>query len=214
MMTLVLPAQAAVALMAMPVVVANIWQALQAPRGHNAVKRQWPTSAALLVGTWTGTHILSTIDEKPLLLIVGIFVLCFTILQNSRYQLRIATGWVSLAGVLFGGLAGFIGGLSSMFGPMLIIYLMSVRDLDKDQFVSLLSFLYLSAVIPWALQLYFRGILTPQLLIYSTLGVIPVIAGMIIGGKLRGMLTESRFKSLILVILLISGVTLIWRSFR
>ncbi|MBX2878926.1 MAG: sulfite exporter TauE/SafE family protein [Granulosicoccus sp.] len=214
MMALALPAQAAIALMAMPVVVANVWQALQAPRGHNAIKRQWPTALAILGGTWIGTRTLSTIDEKPLLLIVGIFVLCFTALQNSRYQFNLTATWVTFAGVLFGGMAGIIGGLSSMFGPMMIIYLMSVRDLSKNQFVSLISFLYLSAVIPWTVQLYLRGILTPQLLFYSALGVIPVVAGMFIGGKLRGNITESRFKSLILVVLLISGVTLIWRSFQ
>lgn len=214
MMTLALPAQAAVALMAMPVVVANIWQALQAPRGHSVVRRQWPTALAILVGTWVGTRTLSTIDEKPLLLIVGVFVLSFSALQTSRHPLKLDPRWVIPAGLVFGGLAGLIGGLSSMFGPMLILYLMSVRDLDKNQFVSLISFLYLSAVIPWSVQLYLREILTPQLLFYSILGIVPVVAGMFVGGIVHRKISESRFNSLILIILIISGVTLIWRSFQ
>ena len=71
LMALVLPAQVAVILMAMPVVVANVWQAFKAGRLHSAAVRFWPVFIAILIGTYGGVAILATIDERSLLLVVG-----------------------------------------------------------------------------------------------------------------------------------------------
>lgn len=214
MLALVLPPQAAVALMAMPVVVANLWQAAQAPRGHRVIQRQWTTAVAIIAGGYVGTLILANIDERPLLLIVGTLVLSFTFLQSSPFSFEIAAHRERLAGCLFGFMAGLIGGLSSMFGPMMVIYLMSLKDLDKEQFVGLISFLYLAAVIPWAIQLQLRGLLDFPIWLYSLAGVIPVTVGMAIGQQLREKVTEQGFRRLLQLILVTSAATLIWRALR
>lgn len=214
MLALVIPAQLAVTIMAIPLVVANVWQALQAPRGYHPVRRQWPTAIGILLGTVIGTQVLAAIDEKPLLMIVGVFVLFFTLLQASRYQLTIPEHLEKPIGLLFGIAAGVIGGLSSMFGPMMILYLIAIENRDKDRFVGLISFLYLAAVIPWALQLYFHGLLRGPVLWYSALAVIPVLVGMYLGRHLRGRISEKRFNLMILGVLVFSGLTLIWRSLQ
>ncbi|NCF35513.1 MAG: TSUP family transporter [Gammaproteobacteria bacterium] len=149
MMALVLPPQMAIAIMAIPVVVANLWQFAQAERSTAVIARFWPTFLAILVGTWVGVKILSVIDEKTLLVVVGISVIGFALLQGSRFRLHLPDPMVKPAGLFFGGASGLIGGLSSFFGPMLIVYLISIRNLDKNQFVSSISFLYVSAVVPW-----------------------------------------------------------------
>ncbi|MBX2824907.1 MAG: sulfite exporter TauE/SafE family protein [Gammaproteobacteria bacterium] len=214
MMALVLPPQVVITIMALPVVITNVWQAAQAPRGYNPVARQWPTAAGILLGTAIGTQILAVIDERPLLLIVGILVLCFTFLQASRFQLRIPTRFEKSAGVIFGSTAGLIGGLSSMFGPVMILYLIAIENRNKERFVSLISFLYLAATIPWAIQLYLSGLLRDEILLYSAVAVVPVLIGMSIGRHLRARISEKRFNVLILGILILSGSTLIWRSLQ
>jgi uncharacterized membrane protein YfcA len=126
MMALVLPPQMAIAIMAIPVVVANLWQFAQAERSTAVIARFWPTFLAILVGTWVGVKILSVIDEKTLLVVVGISVIGFALLQGSRFRLHLPDPMVKPAGLFFGGASGLIGGLSSFFGPMLIVYLISI----------------------------------------------------------------------------------------
>lgn len=65
---MVLPAQVAIVLMAIPIVFANLWQAVNAPNLKVLAIRYWPAGLALLAGTYTGINILSSIDEKTLLL--------------------------------------------------------------------------------------------------------------------------------------------------
>ena len=212
MMAQVLPPQMAIAIMAVPVVVANLWQFAQAERSTAVVARFWPTLVAILIGTWIGVKILSEIDEKTLLVLVGVAVIAFALLQGSRLRLYLPDRLVKPAGVLFGGASGLIGGVSSFFGPMLITYLISIRGLAKNQFVSTISFLYVSAVIPWTITLYIYGILDQRLLVYSTFATLPVTLGLIVGQRLRGRISEAGFRNLIIVILVISGASMLWRA--
>ncbi len=214
MMAQVLPPQMAIAIMAVPVVVANLWQFAQAERSRAVVARFWPTLVAILIGSLIGVKILSVIDEKTLLVLVGAAVIAFALLQGSRFRLHLPDRLVKPAGVLFGGASGLIGGVSSFFGPMLITYLISIRGLGKNQFVSTISFLYVSAVVPWALTLYIFGILDQRLLLYSALATLPVTLGLLGGQRMRKHISEARFQKLIIVVLIISGSSMLWRAYQ
>jgi len=214
MMALVLPPQMAIAIMAIPVVVANLWQFAQAERSTTVITRFWPTFIGILVGTWIGVKILSVIDEKALMILVGIAVIAFALLQGSRFRLHLPDKLVKPSGIFFGGASGVIGGVSSFFGPMLITYLISIRGLTKNQFVSTISFLYVSAVVPWAITLYLFDILDQRLLVYSTFATLPVTLGLLIGQRARDHISEARFQYLIIGILMISGASMLWRAYQ
>lgn len=212
LMALVLPAQLAVILMVMPVVVANVWQAFKAGRLHAAAVRFWPVFVAILIGTYGGVAILATIDERSLLLVVGTVVIAAAILQSSSYRLRLSRSLEKPCGVLFGLASGVVGGLSSMFGPMLIIYLVSIPGLDKERFVATISFLYISCVIPWVAMLAWFGILDQKLVLLSSLATLPVVVGLFVGEALRKGVSDARFRKMVLVVLLVSGGAMLWRA--
>ena len=214
MMAQVLPPQMAIAIMAIPVVVANLWQFAQADRGYKVARNFWPAFVAILVGTWIGVKILSVIDEKTLLVLVGVAVIGFAVLQGSHYRFHLPGRAVKPAGFLFGGASGLIGGVCSFFGPMLIVYLISIRGLSKNQFVSTISFLYVSAVVPWTLTLYLFGILDQRLLAYSALATIPVTIGLLLGQRIRQRISDARFQYLIIGILVVSGASMLWRAYQ
>lgn len=214
MMALVLPPQMAVAIMAIPVVVANLWQFAQAGNSAAAAKRFWPAFIAILAGTWIGVNILASLDDRALLILVGVAVIVFAIMQGSRFRIQIPDAMVKPAGLFFGGASGLIGGISSFFGPMLITYLISVRGLDKNQFVSSISFLYVSAVVPWAIMLYFYGILDGPVLLYSTFATLPVTLGLLVGQRIRQRISDARFRYLIIGILVVSAVSMLWRAYQ
>lgn len=212
MMALALPIHEAVAIMAVPVVVANLWQAYDAERPVETIKRFWPALIALLAGTWFGVWILSGIEEDVLLTVVGILVICFTLIQGSKRKIMIPAHLERVAGIAFCGSAGLIGGLSSMFGPMMILYLVSLPALEKDKFVNTISFLYVGAVVPWAVLLIAMEVLDARLLAVSGLAVIPLAAGLLIGRSIRKHVKDSIFYRLILGILIVSGASMIWRA--
>lgn len=212
MMAMVLPPQMAVVMMAIPVVVANVWLVKDAGDLKSTGARFWPALLALLIGTWVGVKVLKGIDEQLLLTVVGVAVICFTLLQASPKKITILPSWEKLMGVVFCGIAGIIGGLSSMFGPMMILYLVSLTNLNKNQFVGTICYFYLVAVIPWVIVMFVLGVLNTPLAISSTLAVIPLSVGLLIGQRVRKYIDESLFKNLVLFVLIVSGLSMLWRA--
>ncbi len=214
MLSLALPVHDAVVMMAIPVIVANLWQVYDAEQPVTTVKRFWPAFIALLLGTWVGVNILSGIDEKTLLWVVGILVICFTLVQGSTRKITIPSRLEKPAGAVFCGGAGIIGGLSSMFGPMIILYLVSLPNLDKNRFVNTISFLYVGAVVPWVIILIMVGVLDVRLAILSAVSVIPLVVGLVVGRAIRKRVEETIFYRLVLGVLIFSGVSMMWRAWQ
>ncbi|MGI9319269.1 MAG: sulfite exporter TauE/SafE family protein [bacterium] len=212
MMAMVLPAHMAVTMMIIPVIVANLWQVREASNATAIVRRYWPAFIALFLGTWVGVKILSGIDERPLLMFVGIAVICFTLLQGSRRKILIPESLVKVTGFLFGLCSGIIGGLSSMFGPMLVLYLVSLGGLKKNEFVGIISFLYVAAVLSWGVILLSFNMLSKSLILSSTLALLPLTIGLGLGRSLRNRVEERLFHRLVWIILLASGSSMLWRA--
>jgi uncharacterized membrane protein YfcA len=214
MMAMVLPAHMAVTMMIVPVIFANLWQVREASDPTATVLRFWPAFGALIVGAWIGVKILSGIDERPLLMLVGIAVICFTLLQGSRRKILIPENLVKIAGFFFGFCSGLIGGLSSMFGPMLVLYLVSLGGLKKNEFVSIISFLYVAAVLSWGIILVSFDMLSSSLVLSSTLALLPLSIGLGVGRSLRNRVPERLFHRLVWLILLASGTSMLWRAWN
>ncbi|MEM7293599.1 MAG: sulfite exporter TauE/SafE family protein [Pseudomonadota bacterium] len=212
MMAMVLPPQTAIVIMAIPVVVANVVQFAQAERSFDVVQRFWPMFVSILIGVIVGTKILIEIDENTLLVVVGLAVIAFALLQLSSFRLSLTESMIKPAGVLFGTGAGLIGGLSSFLGPLMIIYMISIPNLSKDKFVSSISFLYISGVVPWAIVLYLLGLLRGDIFYLSAIATIPVALGLFFGQQIRRFISESFFKKLIVAILVVSGLSMLWRA--
>ena len=99
MMAMVLPAHTAIVIMAVPVVVANVWQFLNARRSHDVIAQFWPTFVSILIFVLMGTWILSDIDERNLLRIVGTLVILFALLQLTDLRFQIPPQRVRVTGV-------------------------------------------------------------------------------------------------------------------
>ncbi len=214
MLAMVLPVHQAVVIMAIPVIVANLWQVYEAGQPLLTVKRFWPAFVALLVGTWIGVNILTGIDERTLLWVVGLLVICFTIVQGSSRKITIPPVMEKPAGAALCGSAGVVGGLSSMFGPLIILYLVSLPTLEKNRFVNTISFLYVGAVVPWVIILVIVGILDAPLTTMSALAVIPLAVGLVAGRAIRERVEDKLFYRLILGVLVFSGTSMIWRAWQ
>jgi hypothetical protein len=211
LLTHVVGLKGAVALLTVSIIGANIWQAFQGGRFPAMLRRFWPVAAALAIGIWAGTWALSVIDQRVLYAVAGIAVFLSVVNAWARPAVAISPKLERWIGPLVGLIAGALGGVSALFGPPLIVFLVGLK-LEKDDFVAAIAFLYLLGGIPLILALVVRGIMGMEELALSALALLPVTAGMLFGQRLRQRLDGPLFAKLILGFLVLLAASLIAKA--
>ncbi len=211
-MAVVIDVPTAVALMPIPLLVANARQAFRGGYMRNAMRRFWPLLVCLPFGTVLGVKVLTGIDARTVSGLVGAIVVAFALLSQARFEWRVSARRDRQLQPFVGLGAGVIGGISSIFAPLIVMHLMSLR-LPKDEFVGTVGLAYLVGIVPMILALAAFGRLGQTETLWGAAAVVPVLAGMFLGERLRGRFSETLFRRCLLVLLLLAGLNLIVQAF-
>lgn len=201
----------AVALMYVPVLVTNIWQAFQGGYFRTALGRFWPMLIFIVGGTWLGARMLVTIDPVVLAAILGIIVIAFSLISLIQPHFRVPERhelWLSLA---IGLIAGFFGGLSLFIGPAIIMFLVALH-LPKDEFIGSVGLIYMVTLIPIGALYVSYGILREEHTVLALLATVPVFLGLLLGQWVRGRINQERFRKVLLLVLVVIGLNLIRKA--
>jgi hypothetical protein len=201
----------AVALNALPVLVSNLFQANRGGLLASTVRRFWPLLITLAAGTWAGATLIVVLDPRWLLGILGVIVVSFCAISHYRPGLKLPPRAERPVGAAVGLAAGVMGGISTILGPPLIIYVTSLR-LDKEAFVAALGTFFLMSGVFITLSFVERGVLDAATAPWSLACVPPVLAGMWLGRRLGRRIDQERFRRIVLIVLFVLGLNLLRRA--
>ncbi len=202
----------AIALVVFPLVATNLWQALRAGRFIETVKKYRVFAVSLVVVLGATTFALPYVPTSGLVTVLGLVVVIFAVSSLISHPPELPDRFDS-AGQIAGGIsAGIIGGLTAIWGPPMVIYLLARRT-EKDEFVRALGTLLLLGGIPLVLGFFANGMLDPHLGLLSALMVIPSLLGFALGEQLRKLLEADRFRTAVLLMFLVMGLNLLRRAF-
>lgn len=210
-MATVMPVPSAIALTAAPILFSNAFQAFHGGRHGEALRRFWPLIITMIVGVLIGAQILTRADQDTIAVVVGSILLCFVTMQFFSIQPNIPMEAERRLNPVIGAVSGFLGGVSSMFGPITIIYLVALK-LPKDTFISTIGLFYLVGIIPLYATLVITGVIARDEIIGSVLACIPLYAGLFFGTWLRQYISQALFQRGLLVALVIVSLNLIRRG--
>lgn len=161
-----------------------------------------------IAGVTIAVWLLVNVNQNSLILYLGLFVLLYSI--YSLLPLPKPRGGRKWA-VIAGSLGGMVGALFGTGGPFYVVYL-KMRQLDKSCFRATIAMVFLVdggvRIIGYAMN----GLYTQQVLL-MLLVLFPVLmAGLYIGHHLHFNVNQKRFNQLISLLLMISGIMLIYKS--
>ncbi len=211
LLTVVISVPQAVVLLAMPIVLGNVWQSFTGGYFVATLRRFWPLLVALTVGMGVGAAALTTVSQSNLLLVIGIAVLVFAGSTLFELKLYVAPRYEAVTGIAAGALGGVLGGMSSMVGPPVIMLLVAL-GMGKDAFVGTIATIYLLGGVAMSLALAGHRVLDGGDLVWSCLATVPLFAGMLFGQRLRRRVSEPLFRKVLLMLLLLMGLNLIRRA--
>ncbi|MEX0730795.1 MAG: sulfite exporter TauE/SafE family protein [Aquisalimonadaceae bacterium] len=208
---LVLDPRLVLALLVMPIVITNIWQAFNTGLPWQLLKRLWPLIIAFALGTWGGAHIIASINPDVLLAVLGMIVVVFSAITLLNPHWRLPAPWEIWMGPAVGMGSGILNGVSTVNGPPLAMYLVAL-DLNKDDFVAAYALIVLGGSIPLAASYASVGILGFEEFQWSLLALVPVLLGLWLGQHVRRYINPMLFKRILLYTLIVLGINLIRRG--
>jgi|GEM_PF-47379 len=146
-----------------------------------------------------------------LLLLIGVPVVLFTAMQLLGWQPRLHVrghAWVEAS---IGAFAGFVGGMSGIWGPPTILYLTAL-DTPKQEQIRVQGVIYgLGALALFGAHVA-SGVLRAETLPFSVAMIVPALIGMWIGFRIQDRINQGAFRKATLLVLFIAGLNLIRRS--
>jgi len=209
-MSLFISSTQAIALVSVPVLVSNIWQVWQEGSLKASLKRFWPlmlTQALMTVGSvyWTLSFSVSELNR-----VLAFALILAVVLMAFKPSFNIPPEKEPMTSALVGVTSGLLGGASSLMGPIVISYMMSLK-LHRDEFVGCISVIYLNAAWPLYLAMWGFGRMSLDDIAYSFLAIIPMFLGLYAGQKIRHHLSEETFRRALLGFLSVVAVMLVFK---
>lgn len=208
---LFVPIEKAIVLSAFVQPATNLFQLASAGMVGRAVQTAWPVLVALLPGVAIGAWFLSSIDSETLLLIVGITIIAFSIINLIGYGIQIPDGKRIIVGYGFGAVAGVVGVLTSLNGWAFVMYMVGVGA-ERNLFRSTIALLFLVSGFLISSSFWVLGLLDWTLFTIGVATLCTAFPGMWLGNRIGSNLPADAFRRTLLIALVVVGGMLVYRA--
>jgi uncharacterized membrane protein YfcA len=210
-LTQFLPKEWALALMILPVAFSNLFLGFEGRLFGPSLRRFWPVILAVACGILLGAMGLAALPQEHFLLVVGLVVIGFALAEQFRLVLPVPAAHERLVGIAAGLFGGLLGGVSTAYGPPLIMYLSALR-LPKVEFIAAIGAIWTFASLTLILAFNLSGILVGERLWWSLAACVPVGLGLWLGSRVRDRIPQEPFRRLVRLALLLLGANLVRRG--
>ena len=212
LLTLAVDLHTAVVLLALPTLIANVFQSFQRGAFAPTMRRFWPLMATMVPMTAVGAMLLVSLEPRILYVALGLVILVFTVLTRAAPSLQVGRPLERVLSPVVGAVSGLIGGASSLFGPPIMVYLLSLR-LDRTEYIATVSLLYLISAALFLISLVVVGGFGGDAALNSTLALIPVFGGMWVGQLLGARLSKRLFERTLDALYVLAAFTFFYKAF-
>ena len=208
---LMMPPVQAAAMLIVPSLVSNIWQAMVGGNFRELVARLWPLFAGIAIGTAVGALYLVHSGGSAATLWLGVALAVYALLSLFKIEFKVPASREGVIGFISGIVTGVITVATGVFAIPMVPYLQGL-GLDRHRMVQALGLCFTVCTVMLAAALRHAGEISADLLWPSLVGLIAVLAGMRLGQLLRGHIRPEVFRLCFFVGLLMLGVHLALRS--
>lgn len=162
---------------------------------------------AVVVFIAISANFVNVIPEPVFLLILGIPIAFYAAMQLTGKTLTLKVEHRTRVEWTLGIISGLYGGVSGIWGPPLLVFLLSIGT-GKTESVRVQGVVYLlgaAMLIPAHLH---SGVLNQDTLPFSLVLVIPALVGQLIGMQVHDRLDQNLFRRLTQVMLVVVGLNL------
>ncbi|MDX1512384.1 MAG: sulfite exporter TauE/SafE family protein [Gammaproteobacteria bacterium] len=202
LLTVALGLPQAMALLLVPSLFTNLWQATVGGHGIPILRRLWPFLLCATLAIWLGAMALTRVEIHLLSALLGMLLAVYATVSLAGFRLTLTPRQEAWCGPLVGAANGVLTGMTGSFVVPGVLFLQAL-GLTRDQLIQAMGILFTLSTLTLAVALQANRLLTAELGQASAAGLIPALAGMVIGRRIRRGLSEEIFRRVFFVSLLI-----------
>ena len=204
--------RAAVVAVTIPIFASNSLLLVQGWRRLDVLRGIAPIVIASAFGTAIGVNLLALLDQRTFAVLISVIVVIFLLRGDRLIGDDPGARRARILGPVVGFIGGVLQGTTSIASPLIGSFF-HARKMDRHDYVIVLASIFeLNAAIQ-LVGYFLLGLYTPQVLAIGVLGLVPTLLALMAGIFFRSRLDQSRFRQLIVVLLVLSVANLLWRSF-
>jgi uncharacterized membrane protein YfcA len=207
---LMTPAQAA-AILVVPSLVTNIWQAAVGGELWALARRLWPVLAGICIGTFIGAALLPRDDSGQATIWLGLALVLYAAFGLVKGHFAVPERAETWLGLLVGLATGAITVATGIFVMPGTPYIQSLK-FGRDKMVQALGLSFTVSTITLALALVYGGQVRTSLAWPSIVALAAALVGMWLGQLMRGKVKPETFRLYFFIGLLLLGAHLALRG--
>lgn len=202
----------ALAIIVVPTIVTNIWQAFSGPYLKAIFERMWIYFVFAMGGILLASLYLARVDVNLLTGLLGIVLFVFAVSRLLNIHLAVPRHREPAWSVVLGTVNGFLTGFTGSFMVPSVLY-MQALGFGKDMLVQAMGAFFALSTIMLTVSLSRNDLITVNDAAMSTVALIPAFAGIYAGRWTRDRIDEDQFQKVFLGGVLALGAYIAWRSF-
>ncbi|TCP40531.1 sulfite exporter TauE/SafE family protein [Rhodovulum marinum] len=205
-----LPAETALAGLILATLLTNVAQAFRqgAAAAWGSIVKYRVLILCVVAAIALSAPLVTILPDRAMYLILGVPIALFTVSQLMGRQLILPVRHRLRAEVGLGLLSGVFGGISGVWGPPVIAYLLSVNT-EKVEMVRVQGVVFLLGAVMLLVAHLGSGVLNAATLPFSAALVVPAALGMWLGFRVQDRLDAGRFRKATLVVLTVAAANLV-----
>jgi uncharacterized protein len=203
--------KSAIVLLVVPAMASNIAVLFTTGSLAKALKRFWPLYLSTLPGILSGTALLMLVDKRVPTQILGAIIAAYSIQAWLKPAFVLQPKIAHAAQVPVGLLNGLLTGLTGSQVMPLMPYMVSLK-LDAGLFVQAVNIAVVIASVFLGFGLWLAGTMSALDFGLSILAVAPALTGVQLGNWARQHIPAAHFRTIVLAVLLIIGISLLVRA--
>lgn len=203
----------ALPLVIIPSVCSNLVVMRQVGRFHETLQRFWPMLLALLPGLALGLWLLSRIDGAQASAFLGGVLLVWCAFSVAKPDVRVSQAWAGALAPVSGCITGIVNGVTGSQVMPVVPFLMALH-LERNLFIQAVNCSFTLSSFAMALGLRQLGLFSWDDLVISALGTCVVFFGLRVGSAIRHRMPETLFRSAIIAMLSLMGLSLLLPAFN
>lgn len=212
LLTVALDLPSAMALLLLPSFITNFWQGAVGGNGRVILKRLWLFFLLATSMVWVGGYALTRVDVSLLSALLGGLITAYALIGLAGVKFSIPSQQEGWLGPVLGAVNGVLTGMTGSFVVPGVMFLQAI-GLPRDTLIQAMGILFTISTVALAVALGGNNLLTVDMGILSALGVVPALIGMVIGQRIRKMLSEEKFRRVFFISLLILGLYIVAGAF-